>query len=76
MLIIHPNLFDGGFDMPGSVISMMLDAPNHLRIDQFLRQPNDILNVIRWNANPCNTNHLVGVKSSLLIALHPRSIRQ
>jgi hypothetical protein len=26
-LTIHPNSFDGGFDMPGGVISVTLDAP-------------------------------------------------
>ena len=31
--------------------------------------------IILWDANPCNTNYLVGVKPSLLIALHRRSIR-
>jgi hypothetical protein len=26
-LTIHPNLFDGGFNMPSGVISVTLDAP-------------------------------------------------
>ena len=30
---------------------------------------------MRWDANPCNTNDLVGVKPSLLITLHHQSIR-
>ena len=74
-LTIHPNSFDGGFDMPGGIIFVMLDAPKHLCIDQFQRRPNDILNVKLWDANPCNKNCFVGVKPSLLIALHHQSIR-
>ena len=61
--------------MPVGVIFAMLDAPKHLCIDQFRRRSNDILNVKLWDANPCNTNYLVGVKPSLLIALHRQSIR-
>ena len=61
--------------MPGGIIFVMLDAPKHLCIDQFQRRPNDILNVKLWDANPCNTNYLVGVKQSLLIALQHRSIQ-
>jgi len=61
--------------MPGGVIFVMLDAPKHLCIDQSRRRSNDILNVKLWDANPCNTNNLAGVKPSLLITLHRRSIR-
>jgi hypothetical protein len=74
-LTIYSNSFDGGIDMPGGIIFVTLDTPKHLCIDQFRRRPNDILNVIRWDANPCNTNYLVEVKPSLLIALHHRYIR-
>jgi len=61
--------------MPGGVIFVTLDAPNHLCINQFQRRSNDILDIKLWNANPCNTNYLVGVKPSLLIALHRQSIQ-
>jgi len=61
--------------MPGDIIFMTLDAPKHLCINQFLRRSNDILNVKLWDANPCYTNYLVGVKPLLLITLHRRSIR-
>jgi len=72
-----PNAYLGGkgLRMPGGVIFMTLDAPKLLCIDQFRRRSNDILNVKLWDANPCNTNYLVGVKPSLLIALHRRSIQ-
>jgi hypothetical protein len=52
-----------------------LDAPKHLCIDQFQRRLIEMLNVIQHDANPCNTNDVVGVKPSLLIELHCRSIQ-
>jgi len=60
--------------MPGGAFSGARRT-NHPCTNRFQSQSVDILNVIQWDPNPCNTIDMVGVKPSLLIALHSRSNR-